>query len=390
MTPQPPASSASPEPPPSGPPVERIKLLPTLGRDRLPPRVRAPLHRVRLSLLPVLQCSLAAGLAWWIASQVFDHERPFFAPIAAVVSLGLSLGQRWRRALEVAIGVTVGVAVGDLIISVIGSGTWQIMVVVAIAMLCAVFVDKGPLVPIQAASSAVLVATLLPPGGVDGYHRVIDALIGGLVAILVVALIPTHPVLRARRDAANVLTTMSDVLAEVAEGLRRMDHERLSEALENARTTQAGIDALRSDISGGQEISRISPLHWARRSRLDRVTAMADPIDNAVRNVRVLTRRAAASTERGQKIKPEIVDLIGQLGHAFDVLNDMMLADPGQMPDQVEAARVLRSIARRTKPELVEGSALSETVILAQLRSTLVDLLMACGLSRVSAMATLR
>ena len=92
----------------------------SLDRDRLPARLRAPLHRLRLALLPVLQCSLAAGLAWLIATEVFSHERPFFAPIAAVVSLGLSLGQRWRRALEVTIGVTVGVAVGDLIISVIG------------------------------------------------------------------------------------------------------------------------------------------------------------------------------------------------------------------------------------------------------------------------------
>jgi hypothetical protein len=197
-------------------------------------------------------------------------------------------------------------------------------------------------------------------------------------------------VLRARRDAANVLTTMSDVLATVADGLRRMDQDKLAEALEQARNTQSGIDAMRSDISGGQEISRISPLHWAGRSRLERITAAADPIDNAVRNVRVLTRRATSSTERGQKVKPEIIDLISQLGHAFDVLNDMMLADPGQMPDEAEAARVLRSIARRSKTHLVEGSPLSETVILAQIRSTLVDLLMACGLSRVSAIATLR
>lgn len=362
----------------------------TFDRARLPARARAPLHRLRLALLPVLQCSLAAGIAWFIATEVFDHGRPFFAPIAAVISLGLSLGQRWRRAVEVSIGVALGVLIGDLIVAVIGSGTWQIMVVVAIAMSFAIVVDRGPLVPMQAASSAVLVATLLPPGGVAGYQRVVDALIGGLVAIVVVAVIPTHPVLRARRDAANVLTTMSDVLAEVADGLQRADRERLGEALERARNTQSGIDAMRSDISGGQEISRISPLHWAGRSRLDRIAAVADPIDNAVRNVRVLTRRAASSTERGQKIKPEIVDLIAQLGHAFDVLNDMMMADPGQMPDQAEAARVLRSIARRTKPELVEGSELSETVVLAQVRSTLVDLLMVCGLSRVSAMATLR
>ena len=39
---------------------------------------------------------------------------PFFAPIAAVVSLGTSYGQRLRRVAEVTLGVAIGVFVGDL------------------------------------------------------------------------------------------------------------------------------------------------------------------------------------------------------------------------------------------------------------------------------------
>ena len=122
MTRQPPASSDSPDTGGSGGRLLTVRAV--FARERLPARVRAPLHRLRVAILPILQCSLAAGLAWYLATEVFAHERPFFAPIAAVISLGLSLGQRWRRALEVAIGVTVGVAVGDLIIAAIGSGTW--------------------------------------------------------------------------------------------------------------------------------------------------------------------------------------------------------------------------------------------------------------------------
>jgi len=38
---------------------------------------------------------------------------PFFAPVAAIITLGFSFGQRLRRAVEVAIGVAVGVLVGD-------------------------------------------------------------------------------------------------------------------------------------------------------------------------------------------------------------------------------------------------------------------------------------
>src|SRR4051794_35410323 len=89
--------------------------------NRLPKAIRTRTRRVWYSLLPIAQCSIAAGVAWYIAFDLVGHTRPFFAPIAAVLSVGLSLGQRWRRAVEMVGGVTVGIGVGDLIISVIGT-----------------------------------------------------------------------------------------------------------------------------------------------------------------------------------------------------------------------------------------------------------------------------
>ncbi|MCP2176598.1 FUSC family protein [Williamsia maris] len=358
--------------------------------NQLPPAVRTRTRRVWLSLLPIAQCSLAAGAAWAIATHLFGHPTPFFAPIAAVISLGLSLGQRWRRAVEMVGGVTVGIGVGDLLVRWIGSGWWQISVVVALAMVVAVSLDRGPLVPIQAASSAVLVATLLPPGGAAGFNRMIDALIGGVIGVFIVALIPTHPVLRARRDAAAVLATMGLVVDGVVEGLRSSDADVISGALSRARGTQGAIDTMRADMSGGKEISHISPLYWNSRHRLSRLAATADPIDNAVRNIRVMARRALSGIQHGEQMHSDVIDVVAELVAALEILRRMLLADPGESPDGADAARVLRSIARKAKPELVAGSGLSETVILGQVRSIIVDLLMVAGLKRESAIATLR
>jgi len=61
-----------------------------------------------------------------IAKDVLGHDTPFFAPIAAVVSLGTSDGQRLRRVAEVAVGVAVGVFVADLLVILIGTGWWQL------------------------------------------------------------------------------------------------------------------------------------------------------------------------------------------------------------------------------------------------------------------------
>lgn len=57
----------------------------------------------------------------------------FFAPVAALVCLGMSYGQRLRRTVEIVVGVAVGVAVADLVVRVVGVGTWQIVLTVAVA-----------------------------------------------------------------------------------------------------------------------------------------------------------------------------------------------------------------------------------------------------------------
>ena len=64
-------------------------------------------RRLESKRFQVAQCAIAAGTAWLVATSVFGHPRPFFAPIVAIVSLGTSYGQRLRRVVEVALGVAV-------------------------------------------------------------------------------------------------------------------------------------------------------------------------------------------------------------------------------------------------------------------------------------------
>jgi uncharacterized membrane protein YgaE (UPF0421/DUF939 family) len=112
----------------------------------------------------ILQTAVGAGLAYFLASAVLGNEHPFFAPVAAVVTLGLSFGERGRRALEVAVGVVLGLAVADVLVRLIGVGAAQIAVVVALAMAETVLLGERRLLVNQAAISAILVVVLQPPG----------------------------------------------------------------------------------------------------------------------------------------------------------------------------------------------------------------------------------
>ncbi|GAA2382252.1 MULTISPECIES: FUSC family protein [Gordonia] len=360
------------------------------GVQRLPSVLRVRVRRLWLSLVPIAQCAIAAGLAWFVAFDLLHHARPFFAPIAAVVSLGLSLARRWRRSAELIVGVSIGILVGDLVVTQIGSGAWQITVVVAAAMALAVFVDGGPMLPTQAASSAVLIATLLPPGGAASYQRAVDALVGGCIGLLVGALVPVNPARRARRDAAGILNTLRDLSHDLAEALRARDEDAVYRVLAAARGTQPAVDGLRADILAGREVGTLSPLYWASRDRLRKIAATADPIDNAVRNFRVVTRRALGLTQRGVAVEEPMIDIIEDIGGLFETLRAMMLAEPGQPPDPADAAREVRSVVRRARTSLADHvEDLSEAALLVELRSLLVDLLMVAGLKRSSAIAQL-
>ena len=119
--------------------------------DRSRLSVRARFERLWSRNFQLVQCAVAAGVAWWLAADVIGHPAPFFAPIVAVVCLGMSYGQRLRRVFEVAIGVAVGVFTADVFVHVAGTGPWQIALVVLVSMGLATLLDGGPVLVTQAA-----------------------------------------------------------------------------------------------------------------------------------------------------------------------------------------------------------------------------------------------
>src|SRR3954471_12117791 len=97
--------------------------------------LRRGLQRVRSRAWPIGQTALAAGLAWELATLV--QPRPYFAPIAAVIALGVTTGQHLRRAVELAFGVAVGILVADVLIGLTGRGGLTVFAVVALGMAAA-------------------------------------------------------------------------------------------------------------------------------------------------------------------------------------------------------------------------------------------------------------
>lgn len=59
--------------------------------------MRKGYQRVQYGLLSIVQMSVAAGLAYFVALDFLHHTKPFFAPMAAIIMLGLNSGNRLKR-----------------------------------------------------------------------------------------------------------------------------------------------------------------------------------------------------------------------------------------------------------------------------------------------------
>ncbi|MDY3127518.1 MAG: FUSC family protein [Corynebacterium sp.] len=350
--------------------------------------------RVKARFPYIVQATLGAALAYWVAHEVFGHAQPFFAPMSVVIILGLSGGDRLSRSFEMALGGICGVAVGDTLFHYTGSGWFQILLTVFVALLVGSFLTKAVLVSNQIVIGSILIATILPPDVSNaGLERAIDALIGSVIGIVAIALIPTSPLTNGRVEVSKVLAIISSVLHDVARALDNKDPESVEQALAAIHGSQSDISSMLAAVKTGKETTKVSPLMWGSRRRVRSFERMSQPVANGVRTVQVMARRAAVLTQDGDEVPAQLIDIIEKLSDVSLALS----ATYQKKPRYSEAQEIpilihqLRELAAQTGPEILPDNAvLSAYAILAQTRSAIVDLLIVCGMSRESAVAQLK
>ncbi|OBH93755.1 aromatic acid exporter family protein [Mycobacterium sp. E2733] len=328
---------------------------------------RAGLKRLRVVWFNLVQTAVAAGLSWYLAHDVLDHPQPFFAPIAAAVSLSTSNVLRAQRAIQMMVGVTLGIGVGSAVQGLLGPGEVPIAVAAFVALGAAVFIGggfigHGMMFANQTVVSAILVLALYR-GGV-GLERIFDALIGGAVAIVfAVLLFPADPLKLLRTARVGVLSVLHDVLsraADIAAGrkapppdwpLTAVDrvHEQLSGLLE-ARTTARHVVA-------------IAPRRWGLRDTIQAADHQAVHVALLAGSVLQLARAVAPSADGSREGLPQLVHTVLVVLAAGTALADR---DP-------TGACAYAASARHHASELQSAAREKTQLILADVVSACVD-----------------
>lgn len=358
-------------------------------------RARQGWGRVRRAAVPVLLASVAAGAAYAAARYLLGHQYPFFAPVAAWIALGFSADRNLRRVAEMAIGVAVGVLAGDLLVHQIGTGPVQVAVVLAAAVLVARFLDRGDLLAVQAGVQAMVVV-VLPASSTGGpLGRWLDALVGGVMALVVAALSPQDPRRRVRAVAEEAMSEIAEVLRTLAEGLRTQDVATVRRSLLRGRASQPVLDTWRSAAVSARQTARLSPAFRRHRDEIAAQVVSATMADRAMRNARVLARRAESVVARAPSAGPSgaAADLLGPLADAVDLVRrgaeELGLALSTGTSTQGPRSTLAQAAARTDPWQLVPGGDLHAQGLVLLLRSLVVDLAETAGADPEAARATL-
>jgi hypothetical protein len=357
--------------------------------------VRQRLHsaaiRLRSAWLQILQTAVAACLAWFLAVLILGVDRPTFAPIAAVISLGLAVGERARRAVELTLGVAFGVVLADLLVSVVGVGAVQAGAVVVLAMGLAVFLGGGDVGVKEAAISALIIMITFrsSQAGIP-IERFLEALIGGGTALLINALLPVNPERMVEDAAFPVFAESAAVLEEVADALEEGDAGRTQRAYVKAREIDARVSGLKEAVAAGRQTARLAPPRRRSLGHMELYTGAADQIDLTVRDVRALARAALSVVQPEDPAPERLLAAIRDLARATEALA-AYLRTSGDPPD--ETRRLALEAAKEASTLLEEHEDLARNLginaLVDQIHSSAVDLIGGTGMDRSEALQAL-
>ncbi|KHL03009.1 FUSC family protein [Sinomonas humi] len=363
--------------------------MPGAARDR----ARAGWARARASLMPVLLMAVGAVSAYLIAEQVLGHVGPIFAATSALVSLGFGRDLTLRKVLEVSAGCTLGIVLGDLMRTLFGAGIAQAAIVLVVSLLLARFLDRGVIFATQLGIQSLFVVLLPAPVG-GPFTRSLDAVVGGLVSLLITALLPRDPRVQPRHDLHELVGAFSEMLRECSEALTEADSTRAWHALVRGRSSQSLVDAIRATLKTSGEVTRLAPAYRRYRSEIESFEHAVEYLDLALRNGRVVARRIASAINNAalsEMAAEDIAELLENTAEALDLVAAGLSTEDREerRVNRRSAGLMLEEIASRAHPRKLHVERLEGEALVILIRPMLVDLLEAAGYGHDEAVALL-
>ncbi|MEP6980500.1 MAG: FUSC family protein [Nakamurella sp.] len=349
-------------------------------------RIAVAGRRLRSNWVKLVESTVAATLAWLVATVVVGHTAPFFAPTAAIIVLGQARGVRIRKTVEILIAIAGGVLLADVVAQLLGSHTtWTILVLMVATLTITTAIGANGVAVTQAAVSALYVAVVAPPTQTLVPVRFIDALVGGTIALVVSQLaVVRDPLAALVREMRGITEQICDVVDRAAAAIDQHDEAAATAALDRARQVDRAVDALRTEVAAAAEVLRLDVWRRERRAGVQTIETASRQIDYAVRGVRVLARAGLTLTRWPAPADPALGIALRRLttavGYTGEALAEGVLGHTERAAEFARRAETSAFAAiADARPLLWGDQPLPVVMIVGQLRSITIDLLRGVG-----------
>lgn len=271
-----------------------------------------PVARLRISsrtpFLQVVKTAVAVVAAVLLCRLLIDGPFPTFAAIAALLVVQPSINQSFVKGLERSAGVVLGVVLATGLHLLLGGSVWVVLLVVVLAILIAWALRLTPTSATQVGISGMLVLTagvVTPNYSAD---RILETVLGAVVALVVNALIvppvllgPAHlAVARLARDTAAAFERIAIGLTE------GWDHARWHEALLQARALRGQHARAEASLIAARESLTMNPRGGRHRMVLDEDLVVAEHLRVLVTRVTGMTRAVQDNTAPDLRSDPVV------------------------------------------------------------------------------------
>ncbi len=293
-----------------------------------PPRGRNEVRR-RFSVWwwPATQMATAAGLAWLVTHLLLDSPGGY-APITAIVAMGLGRERRIWRSVVMIGGLLLGTAVAEVGSVALGVGWWQVGLVLGLSgLLAGVLFDKELAVTYATINAVVLFSLPDSEGWVP--TRLLDGAFGVIAALVVTfGIAPSRP----RHQLADRLRTVADRavdgLGTAREQLLHVPAERDGELVRSASgTIDRELQRVSGTVDHALDLARWAPLRRRNRDRVERLVDSSSSLVDALTTASSIVRLADRAIANDAVVGDELLDGLDRAAAAIRTLVDDIIAE---------------------------------------------------------------
>jgi uncharacterized membrane protein YgaE (UPF0421/DUF939 family) len=250
------------------------------------------LNRIGLTL-QIVKTAFAAAFSWLVATSLLHSEYPYFAAVAAIITVQVTVADSVDKATQRIIGIIGGVLLSMLLGHWFQVGAISIFFIILLGMSIAKALRMNPQIISQVAISSLLVLAFGQTKEGYAYERIIETVLGSIIAVLINALIVPR---NAVPDVEQNILTFSSLSAATLISLTAL----LDEREKSNRNGRPEVDALireedkcRKTLELGEQSLKYNPLLTHQRVRLIQLAESIRQLESITIQIRGIRRSLA-------------------------------------------------------------------------------------------------